>query len=68
MQRRDLTPFDGVQTQLVGIERAFPGRDPDRPEQGQPAAARRLPVDLRTGELTKEVENPGFVGWVADAS
>ena len=24
-------------------------------------------LDLVTGELTKEVENPGFIGWVADA-
>ena len=44
MQRRDLTPFDGVQTQIVAIERDFPDRGPDRPEQGQPAAPRRVPA------------------------
>ncbi len=68
MQHRDLTPFDGVQTELVGIEPACPdeiliGLNKDNPELHDVYR-----VDLRTGELTKEVENPGFVGWVADAS
>ncbi len=68
MRRRDLTPFDGVQTELVGIEPACPdeiliGLNKDNPELHDVYR-----VDLRTGELTKEVENPGFVGWVADTS
>jgi dipeptidyl aminopeptidase/acylaminoacyl peptidase len=67
MQRRDLTPFDGVQTQLIASERKFPteilvGLNRDNPELHD---VYRL--DLVTGELTKEVENPGFVDWVADA-
>src|SRR5258707_1161148 len=37
MQRRDLTPFDGVQTQLVAVERDFPtqiliGLNKDNPQ------------------------------------
>ncbi|HEY7013900.1 MAG TPA: S9 family peptidase [Streptosporangiaceae bacterium] len=67
MQRRDLTPFEGVQTQLIAMERKFPtevliGLNRDRAELHD---VYRL--DLVTGELTKEVENPGFIGWVADA-
>ena len=67
MQRRDLTPFEGVQTQLIAMERKFPtevlvGLNRDRPELHD---VYRL--DLVTGELTKEVDNPGFIGWVADA-
>jgi dipeptidyl aminopeptidase/acylaminoacyl peptidase len=67
MQRRDLTPFDGVQTQIIAMERKFPteilvGLNRDNAELHD---VYRL--DLVTGELTKEVENPGFVGWVADA-
>jgi len=67
MQRRDLTPFEGVQTQLVAMERKFPteillGLNRDNPELHD---VYRL--DLVSGELAKEVENPGFVGWLADA-
>jgi dipeptidyl aminopeptidase/acylaminoacyl peptidase len=67
MQRRDLTPFDGVQTQVIAMERKFPtevliGLNRDKAELHD---VYRL--DLVTGELTKEVENPGYIGWVADA-
>jgi Tol biopolymer transport system component len=67
MQHRDLTPFDGVQTQFVAVERDFPtevliGLNKDNPQLHD---VYRL--DLTTGELTKEVENPGFLGWLADA-
>jgi dipeptidyl aminopeptidase/acylaminoacyl peptidase len=67
MERRDLTPFDGVQARLIAMERKFPaellvGLNRDNPELHD---VYRL--DLVTGELTKEVENPGFIGWLADA-
>ena len=67
MQRRDLTPFDGVQTQIVATERDFPteiliGLNKDNPELHD---VYRL--DLITGDLSKEVANPGFIGWVADS-
>ena len=68
MAHRDLTPFEGVQTELVALERAFPtqllvGLNKDNPQLHD---VYRL--DLTTGELTKEVTNPGFIGWLADAS
>ena len=67
MQRRDLTPFDGVQTQLIAMERKFPtelliGLNRDNAQLHDVYR-----VDLVTGELTKEVENFGVVGWEADA-
>ena len=39
MAHRDLTPFEGVQTELVALERDVPDPAPGRPQQGQPAAA-----------------------------
>jgi dipeptidyl aminopeptidase/acylaminoacyl peptidase len=67
MERRDLTPFDGVQTQLIAMER-------DRPDEILLGLNRDNPqlhdvyrLDLKTGELTREIENPGFAGWLADA-
>jgi dipeptidyl aminopeptidase/acylaminoacyl peptidase len=67
MQRRDLTPFDGVQTQLIAMERKFPteiliGLNRDNPELHD---VYRL--DLVSGELAREVVNPGFAGWLADS-
>ncbi|HUC57385.1 MAG TPA: S9 family peptidase [Streptosporangiaceae bacterium] len=67
MERRDLTPFDGVQTQLVAMEPGFPselliGLNKDNKELHDVYR-----VDLVTGELTRELENPGFLGWIADS-
>ncbi|HEY2127989.1 MAG TPA: S9 family peptidase [Streptosporangiaceae bacterium] len=67
MQRRDLTPFEGVRTELIAAEKKFPteiliGLNRDNPELHD---VYRL--NLTTGELVKEEENPGFIGWVADA-
>jgi dipeptidyl aminopeptidase/acylaminoacyl peptidase len=67
MQRRDLTPFDGVQARVIAMERKFPtevlvGLNRDNPELHD---VYRL--DLVTGELAKEVDNPGFAGWLADS-
>jgi dipeptidyl aminopeptidase/acylaminoacyl peptidase len=66
MQRRDLTPFEGVHTQIIATEKKFPtdvlvGLNLDNPQLHD---VYRL--DLVTGELVKEVENPGFAGWLAD--
>jgi dipeptidyl aminopeptidase/acylaminoacyl peptidase len=67
MQRRDLTPFDGVRAELIAAERKFPteiliGLNRDNAELHD---VYRL--DLVTGELAKEAENPGFVAWLADS-
>jgi len=66
MQRRDLTPFEGVHTQIIAMEKKFPtdvlvGLNLDNPQLHD---VYRL--DLVTGELVKEGENPGFAGWLAD--
>ena len=67
MQRRDLTPFGGVRTELIADEKKFPteiliGLNKDNPQLHD---VYRL--NLTTGDLVKEVDNPGFIGWVADA-
>jgi dipeptidyl aminopeptidase/acylaminoacyl peptidase len=67
LEHRDLTPFEGVQTELIAIEPSHPhevliGLNKDNPQLHDVYR-----VDLRTGELTRELTNPGFIGWVADA-
>jgi dipeptidyl aminopeptidase/acylaminoacyl peptidase len=67
MQRRDLTPFGNVQTQLIAGEKKFPTEILVGMNRDNPQLHDVYRLDLTTGELTKEVENPGFVGWVADS-
>jgi len=62
MQRRDLTPFDNVQTQLIAGEKKFPTEILVGMNRDNPQLHDVYRLDLTTGELTKEVENPGFVG------
>src|ERR1022692_1186854 len=67
MAHRDLTPYQGVQAQMIAMERKFPtevlvGLNRDNAELHD---VYRL--DLGTGELPKEVSNPGYIGWLADA-
>ncbi|HEU4587931.1 MAG TPA: S9 family peptidase [Gemmatimonadales bacterium] len=66
-ETRDLTPFENVQAQIVALE-------PARPHEMLVALNRRdrrfhdvYRLDLRTGALTLDTENPGdVVEWVAD--
>jgi dipeptidyl aminopeptidase/acylaminoacyl peptidase len=64
---RDLTPFEGVQARVEETDKRFPhhilvGLNVDNPELHD---VYRL--DLRDGKLEKITENPGFIGFLADA-
>ena len=64
---RDLTPFEGVQAQVLADEKRYPtelliGLNKDNPQLHDV-----YHLDLETGELEKIVANPGVIGWVADA-
>jgi dipeptidyl aminopeptidase/acylaminoacyl peptidase len=66
LERRDLTPFDKIHATIIGASKRRPtevlvGINADNPELHD---VYRL--DLVTGELVKEIENPGYAGWVAD--
>ncbi len=67
MQRRDLTPFDGVQAQLVAAHKDFPDRILVGLNKDDPKWHDVYRLDLTSGELTKELDNPGLVDMVADA-
>jgi dipeptidyl aminopeptidase/acylaminoacyl peptidase len=67
MQRRDLTPFDNVQTQLIAAERTRPTEILVGLNRDNPQLHDVYRLDLESGELTREVENFGVIGWVADA-
>jgi dipeptidyl aminopeptidase/acylaminoacyl peptidase len=66
MQHRDLTPFEGVQAQILATEKDLPDEVLVGLNRDNPALHDVYRLTLTTGDLVKEVENPGFVGWVAD--
>ena len=66
LERRDLTPFDKIHATIIGTSKRLPtqvlvGINADNPELHD---VYRL--DLDTGNLVKEIENPGYAGWLAD--
>jgi dipeptidyl aminopeptidase/acylaminoacyl peptidase len=67
MSRRDLTPFDGVQARLIAGDKKFPTEILVGLNRDDPRLHDVYRLDLITGELSLEVKNPGFIGWVADA-
>jgi dipeptidyl aminopeptidase/acylaminoacyl peptidase len=67
LERRDLTPYDGVQAQIIATEKKHPGEVLVGLNKDNPQLHDVYRLDLTTGELVKEVENPGFVGWIADS-
>src|SRR5215813_310218 len=66
MQHRDLTPFEGVQAQILATEKKLPDQVLVGLNRDNPALHDVYRLDLVTGNLVKEVENPGFAGWLAD--
>jgi dipeptidyl aminopeptidase/acylaminoacyl peptidase len=66
LERRDLTPFDKIHATIIGTSKRLPtqvlvGINADNPELHD---VYRL--DLTSGNLVKEIENPGYAGWLAD--
>lgn len=66
---RDLTPVDGVQAQLVAVERNTPDRILVALNQRDPALHDVYEVSLSTGESRMVLENPGdALAFVADGA
>jgi len=66
MERRDLTPYDGIQARVISAKRSHPdevlvGMNRDNPQLHDVYA-----LSLSTGDLTKTIDNPGYAGWLAD--
>jgi dipeptidyl aminopeptidase/acylaminoacyl peptidase len=66
MHRRDLTPFAGVQAQVVATSKKFPTEVLVGLNRDNEQLHDVYRLDLLTGDLALEVKNPGFVGWLAD--
>ena len=64
---RDLTPFEGVQAQVIAEEKAYPTELLIGLNKENPQLHDVYHLDLETGELEMVLKNPGIVGFVADS-
>jgi dipeptidyl aminopeptidase/acylaminoacyl peptidase len=63
----DLTPFPGVQAQVVATDPKFPHDVLITLNKRDPKLHDVFRLDIRTGALTSAAENPGaVVGWLSD--
>ncbi len=66
MERRDLTPFEGIQARLIATRKSHRDEVLVGLNRDNPQLHDVYRLDLKTGELVKEIANPGYAGWLAD--
>jgi dipeptidyl aminopeptidase/acylaminoacyl peptidase len=66
LDRRDLTPFEGIHAMLLGASKRKPGEVLVGMNKDNPQLHDVYRLDLPSGELVKEIANPGYAGWLAD--
>ncbi len=64
--KRDLTPYDGIQARIIATKKSHRDEILVGMNRDNPQLHDVYRLDLKTGELTKLIENPGYVGWLAD--
>ena len=65
-EERDLSPFEDVQVSQIFTNKDFPNDVLFTMNKDNPQLHDVWHADLTTGEVTKRVENPGFVMWLCD--
>jgi dipeptidyl aminopeptidase/acylaminoacyl peptidase len=63
----DLTPFEGVQARVDETDKRFPDTILVGLNRDNPQLHDVYRLDLPSGKMEKIVENPGFIGFLADA-
>jgi dipeptidyl aminopeptidase/acylaminoacyl peptidase len=66
MERRDLTPFEGIHAEIIATSKRHPSQVLVGINADNPQLHDVYRLDLSTGSLVKEIVNPGYAGWVAD--
>jgi len=66
LARRDLTPFEGIHATIIGTSRRRPAEVLVGINADNPQLHDVYRLSLESGELVKEIENPGYAGWLAD--
>jgi dipeptidyl aminopeptidase/acylaminoacyl peptidase len=66
LERRDLTPFEGIHATIIGTSKRLPSEVLVGINADNPQLHDVYRLNLGSGELVKEIENPGYAGWLAD--
>ncbi|MBV9096333.1 MAG: S9 family peptidase [Streptosporangiaceae bacterium] len=66
MARRDLTPYDGIQARILATRKSHRDEVLVGMNRDNPQLHDVYRLTLSTGELVKEIENPGYAGWLAN--
>ena len=64
--KRDLTPYDGIQARIIATRKSHRDEILVGMNRDNPQLHDVYRLDLKTGELAKLIENPGYAGWLAD--
>jgi len=64
--RRDLTPYEKIHATIIGSSKRRPAEVLVGINADNPQLHDVYRLDLETGALVKEIENPGYAGWLAD--
>ena len=64
--KRDLTPFDGIQARIIATRKSHRDEILVGINRNNPQLHDVYRLDLKTGDLTMLIENPGYAGWLAD--
>ena len=64
--KRDLTPYDGIQARIIATRKSHRDEVLVGMNRDNPQLHDVYRLDLKTGGLTKLIENPGYAGWIAD--
>ena len=66
MAKRDLTPYEGIQARVIATRKSHRDEVLVGLNRDNPQLHDVYQLDLKTGELAKLIENPGYAGWLAD--
>jgi dipeptidyl aminopeptidase/acylaminoacyl peptidase len=66
LERRDLTPFEGIHATIIGTSKRRPDEVLVGINKDNPQLHDVYRLHLASGELVREIENPGYAGWLAD--
>jgi dipeptidyl aminopeptidase/acylaminoacyl peptidase len=64
--KRDLTPYDGIQARVIATKKSHRDEVLVGMNRDNPQLHDVYRLDLKTGDLAKLIENPGYAGWLAD--
>ena len=64
--KRDLTPYDGIQARIIATKKSHRDEVLVGMNRDNPQLHDVYRLELKTGNLAKLIENPGYAGWLAD--